>query len=250
MIPEIAVVIAALILGLAAAGKIKVPLITKKIAPVALIIVVAFGVVTYDWGGLYTTWQEGAGAAAPGVDPVIAQGITLMSDGSESENFMSYDPNTRTFSVLYYENLADHVYWDDTSGSAAQITDAVFTITIRRTDFVDTENALVGITANVPTFYGIDENSGIAYQAIDRDANTRLFEVGINPAGVATRDEQNWVGIGIGASVAVVFTCDLDGTGLRNNNTEIGDSRDITISIDGLPYDYTLRFTSAGEGSY
>ncbi len=79
VIPEIAVIIASVILAAAAAKKVKVPMLTHKHAAVALIIVVGFGVWTFDWGGLRTSWEAGA-APTPSVIPGVGVGMTLISE--------------------------------------------------------------------------------------------------------------------------------------------------------------------------
>ncbi len=247
-VPEIVIVLLAIVFALGATKKVKVPMITHKTATLALVVTLVAGVYWFNWGGVRTL-AEDAGVDIAG-EPVTMPGVTFMADGSEAETYsLTYDQATQVFTALVYENVADHALYTVAAGATSggeAVTDVTFAINVIRTDSITLdENAMTTITATVPTFTGDDENSGISYQAIDKDSTTERYDVAFTPAGVSARDEKNWFSVGAGGQRNIAIVADLDVPGIRN--MDVGASTDINISIDGLARDFILRIVKAGE---
>lgn len=208
------------------------------------------GICAIAYAGSQTAWW---GLSVPGVtepDVAVTPGVTFEAEGSESLENTDYDASNRVFTTHYYENVgAEQAEYHPTGGGARTpdaIIPVVVTITVYRTDsLVLVENAVAKVWAEVPTFYGINENAGIAYTAIDKDAGTQQYEVALKPGGISARDEYNYFAVGAGGSRVITVTADPYHIGLCQLDNF--DSTDVRIYITGVDGYFTLRFVKIGE---
>ena len=223
-----------------------------KFIPVSKQLLGIVGLIGLIYVGSATAWW-GFGVediAGPEDEIVVPPGVTFEAEGSESLENTDYDATNRVFTTHYYENVGAeqaeyHAALDDVRTPDA-IIPVVVTITVFRTDSLSlVENATCKIWAEVPTFYGINENASIAYAAIDKDTSTQKYEVAFAPAGITARDEYNNFSIGAAGSRNITVTADPYHIGLcQLDNFE---STDVRIYITGVDGYFTLRFTKIGE---
>ena len=238
------VIIGALFLRFA--GFLKGVPIKKQTSLILAILICAGAGYYYNWGGL----QDALVGVAPPAEPVVPPGVIYEAEGSESEENVAYDAQSRVFTVHYYENVgAEEAQYHPTGGGAKTpdaIANVTLTITVFRTDSLSlVENAGCKIWAVVPTFYGKDENASIAYAPIDKDAATQKFEVAFAPAGISARDEYNHFSVGNSGSRAITVTADPYHIGLCQLDN--WDSSDVKIYVTGVDGYFTLRWVKIGE---
>jgi len=203
----------------------KKPFLPIPFSPKFLAII---GILAIAYAGTQTMWWGLSTTAEADIDVTVPAGVTYEAQGSESLENTDYDANSRVFTTHYYENVGAQQAEYHPTGGGARTPDAIIpvvvTITVFRTDGQSlAENAGCKIWAEVPTFYGINENAGIAYAAIDKNH----FSVG----NMGSRN------ITVTADPYHIGLCQLDNF----------DSTDVRIYITGVEGYFTLRFVKIGE---
>lgn len=221
------------------------PGLSKQLWGIIGICAIAYAGSQTAWWGLSTTAE-----AEPGAAVEVPPGVTYEAEGSESEENVAYDAQSRVFTVHYYENVgAEQAEYHPTGGGARTpdaISNVTVTITVFRTDGLALEeNAGCKIWAEVPTFYGKDENASIAYHPIDKDAATQKYEVAFTPSGISARDEYNHFSVGNMGSRAITVVADPYHIGLCQLDN--WDSSDVKIYVTGIDGYFTLRWVKIGE---
>lgn len=222
-----------------------IPVSRQGLGIIGVLIMIVVGSSTAWWG-----YGETQAVSTMTGDQTITPGATFEAEGSESLENTTYDAATRTFTTHYYENVgaerAEYHATLDATRTPDAIIPVVVTITVYRTDSLTlVENAVCKVWAEVPTFYGINENAGIAYAAIDKDVSTQKYEVALAPTGITARDEYNYFSVAAGGSRAITVTADPYHIGLIQLDNY--DSTDVKIHISGVSGYFTLRFVKIGE---